>query len=100
MYEREALIGEGGFGRVYRGRHKESGEIVALKYQDLGSMSKQNNMQSRSLHQTYFYSEISRFNAGYRQGVEHLEDVESQEHYQVALGHSYQERIASYHGVC
>ena len=50
MYEREALIGEGGFGRVYRGRHKESGEIVALKYQDLGSMSKQNDMQSRSLH--------------------------------------------------
>jgi serine/threonine protein kinase len=36
QYEREALIGEGGFGRVYRGRHKESGEIVALKYQDLG----------------------------------------------------------------
>ena len=39
QYEREELIGEGGFGRVYRGRHKETGEIVALKYQDLGMMS-------------------------------------------------------------
>jgi serine/threonine protein kinase len=35
QYEKEALLGEGGFGRVYRGRHKETGELVALKYIDL-----------------------------------------------------------------
>lgn len=37
QYERDVLLGEGGFGRVYRGRHKETGEMVALKYIDLSS---------------------------------------------------------------
>jgi serine/threonine protein kinase len=34
------LLGEGGFGRVYRGRHKETGELVALKYIDLSAQCK------------------------------------------------------------
>jgi len=40
QYEQEELLGEGGFGRVYRGRHKETGEIVALKYIDLSEQCK------------------------------------------------------------
>ena len=40
QYERECLLGEGGFGRVYRGKHKETGNIVALKYIDLSSQRK------------------------------------------------------------
>ena len=40
QYEREELLGEGGFGRVYKGRHKETGQVVALKYIDLSKQSK------------------------------------------------------------
>lgn len=40
QYEREELLGEGGFGRVYRGRHKETGQVVALKYIDLSNQRK------------------------------------------------------------
>lgn len=40
QYEKEELVGQGGFGKVYRGRHKETGEVVALKYMDLGHQSK------------------------------------------------------------
>jgi hypothetical protein len=40
QYEQEELLGEGGFGRVYRGRHKETGELVALKYIDLSAQCK------------------------------------------------------------
>ena len=35
QYQKEDLLGQGGFGRVYRGRHKETGQLVALKYIDL-----------------------------------------------------------------
>lgn len=34
-FTKEELLGEGGFGRVYKGRHKETGELVALKYINL-----------------------------------------------------------------
>lgn len=35
QYEREQLLGQGGFGQVYRGRHKETQELVAMKYINL-----------------------------------------------------------------
>jgi serine/threonine protein kinase len=35
QYAKEQLLGQGGFGSVYRGRHKETGQLVALKYIDL-----------------------------------------------------------------
>jgi hypothetical protein len=35
LYEREKLLGEGGFGKVYRGVHKETGKHVAIKTIDL-----------------------------------------------------------------
>ncbi len=35
QYAKETLLGQGGFGSVYRGRHKETGQLVALKYIDL-----------------------------------------------------------------
>lgn len=44
QYEQECLLGEGGFGRVYRGKHKETGNVVALKYIDLSSQRKSRTM--------------------------------------------------------
>lgn len=35
QYAKEELLGQGGFGRVYKGKHKETGQLVALKYIDL-----------------------------------------------------------------
>jgi MAP/microtubule affinity-regulating kinase len=35
MYEHIKLLGEGGFGKVFLGRHKEKGTEVAIKYIDI-----------------------------------------------------------------
>ena len=81
QYEQEELLGEGGFGSVYRGRHKETGELVALKYIDLSAQCKQTRLLWKlfDLLTTNFhlYSEISRIYPGDRQGGQHLEDPES-----------------------
>jgi len=36
-------IGEGGFGKVYRGVHRKSGQVVAIKYIDLTDFLKKAN---------------------------------------------------------
>ena len=35
QYKLETLLGEGGFGRVYRAKNKLTNEVVAIKYMDL-----------------------------------------------------------------
>ena len=43
QYEKETIIGEGGFGKVYRARNKESNQLVAIKYMDLTEYCKSSN---------------------------------------------------------
>ena len=40
QYQKEDLLGQGGFGKVYKARHKETGQLVALKYIDLTDLCK------------------------------------------------------------
>lgn len=40
QYQKEQLLGQGGFGKVYKARHKETGQLVALKYIDLTDLCK------------------------------------------------------------
>ena len=35
QYDLLNMLGEGGFGRVYRARHRETGELVAIKFMDI-----------------------------------------------------------------
>ena len=44
-YEIGKVIGEGGFGKVYLGRHKETNKKVAVKFMDIGEQRKQNFVQ-------------------------------------------------------
>lgn len=37
------VLGEGGFGRVYKGKNKETGDFVAIKYIDLTDFLKSAN---------------------------------------------------------
>jgi serine/threonine protein kinase len=39
-YDITKEIGEGGFGKVYLGKHKEKGKDVAIKYMDISHNSK------------------------------------------------------------
>jgi serine/threonine protein kinase len=40
QYEKLDKLGQGGFGSVFKGRHKETGALVAIKYIDLTESSK------------------------------------------------------------
>ena len=40
LYEKQKLLGRGGFGSVYKAKHKETGQIVAIKYMNLTEYSK------------------------------------------------------------
>jgi len=43
QYQKEELLGQGGFGKVFRAKHKETGQLVALKYIDLTDLQKSAN---------------------------------------------------------
>lgn len=43
QYVIDKLLGEGGFGKVWRGKHKRTGQFVAIKYIDLQENLKQAN---------------------------------------------------------
>lgn len=40
QYEKKEVLGEGGFGKVYKGINKETGQMVAIKYMDLSDYLK------------------------------------------------------------
>lgn len=46
MYEQTKLLGEGGFGKVYLAKHKEKGNLVAIKYIDIShQLDKASNIE-------------------------------------------------------
>lgn len=45
FYKKELLLGKGGFGSVWKARHRQTGAVVAIKYMNLSEYSKLSHFQ-------------------------------------------------------
>ncbi len=92
MYEKNQVIGEGGFGKVYKGKNKETGELVAIKTIDLTEFCTFNYLIS--------FSEECQCDRRPIQGIKDPLDVEPQEHNKALLRICLEERTSVNNGIC